>query len=300
MTMAASAVTPRTALTADLIAAELRELRALLDDALDGDFADEDWDHGLGGMHDDIGRLLAHGAVVTRRVRYRDRWLRVGYVEAVAVRSDARRSGLGGRVMAELERVIDRAYDAGMLSATDVGAALYAVRGWRVWGGRVCALGPQGIVRLSGEEEGLFVRPALAGRSTARQRRIQQRTTSRRRGRPRRSPAIHNRATPVPLSPVIRPAAPRHGHVQRRPDHDAADTATAATNAPPAPAPAPHTAWRGSSRPPSASPAATSPAVAASSTLSHAIVRHCKWLSVAVRSRRVISSCGRSRPGVIE
>ncbi|MFE6286093.1 GNAT family N-acetyltransferase [Streptomyces sp. NPDC057877] len=167
MTTTASAVTPRTAHTADLTADELRELRALLDDAFDGDFADEDWDHGLGGMHvlmhDDAGRLLAHGAVVMRRVRYRDRWLRVGYVEAVAVRSDARRSGLGGRVMAELERVIGRAYDAGMLSATDEGAALYAARGWRVWGGRVCALGPQGIVRLPGEEEGLFVWRALAG-----------------------------------------------------------------------------------------------------------------------------------------
>lgn len=53
-------------------------------------------------MYDDAGRPAAHGAVIMRRVRHRDRWLRVGYVEAVAVRSDARRTGLGGRVMAEL------------------------------------------------------------------------------------------------------------------------------------------------------------------------------------------------------
>ncbi|MGW1955660.1 GNAT family N-acetyltransferase [Streptomyces sp. NPDC001920] len=168
MTAPSCALTPRTAHTADLTPDELRAIRALLDDAFDGDFSDEDFDHALGGMHvlvhDEAGRLVAHGAVVMRRVRHRDRWLRVGYVEAVAVRSDARRTGLGGLVMAELERVIDRAYDAGMLSASDEGAALYAARGWQVWSGRVCALGLQGVVRLPDEEGSTFVRPALAGR----------------------------------------------------------------------------------------------------------------------------------------
>ncbi|MGW6735660.1 GNAT family N-acetyltransferase [Streptomyces sp. NPDC055013] len=167
MTTDAPAGTPRTAHTADLTPAELSEIRALLDDAFEGDFSDEDFEHGLGGMHvlvrDDAGRIVAHGSVIMRRVRYRDRWLRVGYVEAVAVRADARRGGLGGRVMAELERVIDRAYDAGMLSASDEGAALYAARGWEVWRGRVCALGPEGVVHLPDEEGTTYVRPALAG-----------------------------------------------------------------------------------------------------------------------------------------
>ena len=167
MTTPTAAVTPRTAHTADLTSAELRAIRALLDDAFDGDFSDEDFEHGLGGMHalvhDEAGRLVAHGSVIMRRVRHRNRWLRVGYVEAVGVRPDARRTGLGGRVMAELERVIDRAYDAGMLSASDEGAALYTARGWEVWGGRVCALGPEGVVRLPDEEGSTFVRPALAG-----------------------------------------------------------------------------------------------------------------------------------------
>ncbi|CCK27259.1 hypothetical protein BN159_2880 [Streptomyces davaonensis JCM 4913] len=59
----------RTAHTADLTPAELAAVRALSDDAFDGDFADEDWEHCLGGMH--------------------------ALVEAVAVRADARRTGLG-------------------------------------------------------------------------------------------------------------------------------------------------------------------------------------------------------------
>ncbi|MFD9377467.1 hypothetical protein ACFWBH_18315 [Streptomyces sp. NPDC059999] len=37
--------------TGELGTAEFGEIRALLDDAFDGDFADEDFEHALGGMH---------------------------------------------------------------------------------------------------------------------------------------------------------------------------------------------------------------------------------------------------------
>ncbi|MBG0852317.1 GNAT family N-acetyltransferase [Streptomyces spinoverrucosus] len=155
----------RTAHTADLTPADLLAVRALLDAAFDGDFGDTDWDHTLGGMHalahDERG-LVAHGAVVMRRVRHGQRWLRVGYVEGVAVRRDARRRGLGGQVMAALEQIITRAYDLGALSASDDGALLYTARGWRAWGGRICALGPDGVVRLPDEEGSTYVWPAPA------------------------------------------------------------------------------------------------------------------------------------------
>ncbi|MET9084046.1 GNAT family N-acetyltransferase [Streptomyces sp. NPDC004237] len=157
----------RIAHTADLDPAELRAARDLLHGAFGGDFGDSDWDHGLGGLHvlvhDEEG-LAAHGSVVQRRARYRDRWLRVGYVEAVGVRADARRRGLGGQVMAALEGIVDRAYDLGALGASDDGARLYTARGWRLWSGRICALSPdRGIVRLPEEEGCVFVRPARAG-----------------------------------------------------------------------------------------------------------------------------------------
>ncbi|MEW2515140.1 GNAT family N-acetyltransferase [Streptomyces sp. NPDC046870] len=157
-------MTLRLAHTADLDAPGLREVRALLDAAFDGDFSDADWEHGLGGLHAlvrDGAGLAAHGAVVMRRVRHRGRWLRAGYVEAVAVRADVRRTGLGGRVMAGLERVVDRAYDLGALAASDEGAPLYAARGWQRWAGRVHALSPDGIVRLHDEEGGVYVRGTL-------------------------------------------------------------------------------------------------------------------------------------------
>ncbi|WP_055526119.1 GNAT family N-acetyltransferase [Streptomyces graminilatus] len=156
----------RTAHTSDLTPAELAAARGLMDAAFGGDFADEDWEHALGGIHalvhDGTG-LLAHGAVVMRRALHRGRWLRVGYVEAVAVRADVRRRGFGGQVMGALERCVDGGYDFGALSASDEGSALYTARGWQLWPGRISALGPRGVVHLPEEEGGTFVRPAVPG-----------------------------------------------------------------------------------------------------------------------------------------
>ncbi|MFJ3717670.1 GNAT family N-acetyltransferase [Streptomyces sp. NPDC090057] len=157
----------RTAHTSALTAAELHRVRALLDEAFDGDFSDEDWDHGLGGIHalvHDGAGLAAHGSVVMRRTLHRGHWLRTGYVEAVAVRADVRRTGLGGRVMSALEHVVDRAYDLGALCASEDGAPLYTARGWQRWGGRVCALSPAGVVRLPEEEGNVLLRPVRTGR----------------------------------------------------------------------------------------------------------------------------------------
>ncbi|RSS83034.1 GNAT family N-acetyltransferase [Streptomyces sp. WAC06614] len=145
----------RLAHTARLGRTTLEEIRGLLDAAFDGDFSDEDFEHGLGGMHALVhrdGELVAHGSVVQRRVVHGGRALRTGYVEAVAVRADRRRQGLGTIVMDALEQVIGRAYVLGALSASDEGAALYAARGWRVWDGRIGALAPRGPVRLPQEE----------------------------------------------------------------------------------------------------------------------------------------------------
>ncbi|WP_330173446.1 GNAT family N-acetyltransferase [Streptomyces sp. NBC_01498] len=157
----------RTAHTFELDPATLAEVRDLLDDAFDGGFSDEDWTHGLGGVHvlvrDGSGALVAHGSVIQRRLTHAGRWYRVGYVEAVAVRPDRRGSGLGGRVMEVLERVIDRAYDIGGLSASTAGAPLYASRGWHRWRGRVEGLSPDGVVRLPEEEGSTYLWPVPGG-----------------------------------------------------------------------------------------------------------------------------------------
>ncbi|MET9804286.1 GNAT family N-acetyltransferase [Streptomyces sp. NPDC006368] len=157
----------RTAHTYELSRATLAAIREMLTAAYDGDFGDEDWDHGLGGVHayvEDEHGIAAHGSVIMRRVVHAGRAYRVGYVEAVAVRADRRRQGMGGRVMAALEEVVDGAYAFGALSASEEGAELYRARGWQLWNGRVEVYGPGGVAHLPDEEDSTYLRPA-AGRA---------------------------------------------------------------------------------------------------------------------------------------
>ena len=118
------------------------------------------WDHALGGVHALVwehGALVGHASVVQRRLLYRGRTLRTGYIEAVAVRADRRRQGVGGTVMAEVERVIGAGYELGALGATDEGALLYSSRGWRQWRGETWALSPTGPVRTAREDHDVHV-----------------------------------------------------------------------------------------------------------------------------------------------
>jgi aminoglycoside 2'-N-acetyltransferase I len=155
----------RTAHTADLDAATLRAARALLHAAFGDVFTDEDWDHGLGGVHALVwegGELIAHGSVVQRRLLHQGRSLRTGYVEAVAVRPDRQRRGHGHALMEALERVVRGAYELGALSASDEGAGLYAARGWRRWEGPTYALTPHGIARTARDDDSVYVLPVSA------------------------------------------------------------------------------------------------------------------------------------------
>jgi aminoglycoside 2'-N-acetyltransferase I len=148
--------------TGQLDRAALTAARALFDEAF-GDEADEsDWEHALGGMHAllwDGDVLVAHGALVARRLLHGGRALRAGYVEAVVVRAGARRRGHGGRIMEALEEVALGAYDLAALSATDDGAALYGARGWTRWRGPTSALTPDGVARTPDDDGGVFVMP---------------------------------------------------------------------------------------------------------------------------------------------
>ncbi len=140
--------------TADLDRGVLAAVRALLDAAFDGAFGDDDWEHCLGGLHAivrDGGAVVAHGAVVQRRLQHGGRALRAGWVEGVAVDASARRRGHAGTVMTALERVVRGAYDLGALCATDLAVPVYEARGWVPWRGPTAALGPDGPVPTPGE-----------------------------------------------------------------------------------------------------------------------------------------------------
>ena len=151
-----------TAHTADLDAADLQAARALLDDAFAGDFAAEDWEHALGGIHALLwegAELIGHASLVQRRLLHAGRALRSGYVEGVAVRADRRRQGHAGVLMEALEQVLRGAYELGALSSSEAAQAFYAGRGWQVWRGPTFALTPAGTIRTADDDGGVHVLP---------------------------------------------------------------------------------------------------------------------------------------------
>ena len=153
----------RIAHTSSLAPATLDAIRRLVEDAFDNHFDETDWEHILGGMHalvveDDA--IVAHGAVVPRRLLHGNRALRTGYVEGVAVRADRRRRGCGRAVMTGLDGVIRGAYELGALSAADDDAArLYRSLGWRRWEGRTWVTAPDGTRRTPDDDESTYVLP---------------------------------------------------------------------------------------------------------------------------------------------
>ena len=139
--------------------------RTLLEGVFEGDLTDDDWEHSLGGLHAlmwDGPDLVGHASLVQRRLLHGGRALRTGYVEGVGVRSDHRRRGHGGAMMAALEEVARGAYELGALGATNEGAAFYAARGWLRWQGPTWALTPTGIVRTEEDDDAVFVLPLSA------------------------------------------------------------------------------------------------------------------------------------------
>lgn len=157
--------TARLVHTSDLDAETLQNAHGLLVDAYGGGFTEADWDHTLGGMHAVIGHrgtLIAHAAVVQRRLLHRGVALRCGYVEAVAVHEDWRGQGLGSAVMDAVEQVIRGAYPIGALSASGAGARLYRPRGWVCWRGPTSALSPTGVIRTAEDDGSVFALPVDA------------------------------------------------------------------------------------------------------------------------------------------
>ena len=152
----------RVAHTARLAPSELTDIHLLLRDAFGPTLTDHDFEHALGGMHatvHDGAELVAHGSVVMRRLLHDGQALRTGYVEAMAVRADRRRHGLGAAVMGALEQVITGAYQLGALSASAMAVDFYSARGWQRWTGTASVITPDGLRRLPDEEDAIFVKP---------------------------------------------------------------------------------------------------------------------------------------------
>ncbi|EFD56760.1 aminoglycoside 2-N-acetyltransferase aac [Mycobacterium tuberculosis T92] len=130
--------TARLVHTADLDSETRQDIRQMVTGAFAGDFTETDWEHTLGGMHALIwhhGAIIAHAAVIQRRLIYRGNALRCGYVEGVAVRADWRG-----------QRLVSALLDAGPFEASVNGAgALLSFGSGSVSFGR----GARRLVRLT-------------------------------------------------------------------------------------------------------------------------------------------------------
>jgi aminoglycoside 2'-N-acetyltransferase I len=130
--------------TADLTRDELISIRAILDVAFGTDederFTDDDWEHALGGVHfvvEQDGVIVAHAAVVERRLELDGKPVRTGYVEAVAVAPGEQGRGHGALVMTHVGDWIMGRFELGALGTGEHG--FYERLGWRTW------LGPSSV-----------------------------------------------------------------------------------------------------------------------------------------------------------
>lgn len=140
----------------ELSSAELEEIEAFLVLSYEGDFAPEDFEHCLGGVHSLVhldGQLVGHGALVRRQLTNGPSTFDVGYVEAVATHPEHRRSGVATSVMNDLEEVIARSYDFGALSTGDEAIRLYRGRGWIPWTGKTGVI-RNGVALATPEDDG--------------------------------------------------------------------------------------------------------------------------------------------------
>jgi len=144
--------------TAEVPTATLDEVRGLLDHAFDGDFADTDWEHTVGGQHVILveeGEVISHASVVTRNLEVADRSFRAGYLEGVATHPEHQGKGFGAQVVTAANEAIRRLYELGALS-TDR-HSFYHRLGWERWQGPTYVRDGSRLVRTADEDDGIMV-----------------------------------------------------------------------------------------------------------------------------------------------
>ena len=145
--------------TAELTASELAALHALLSAAFaDGGFTDDDFAHGMGGMHwlaEVDGSIVSHASVVPRRLEAGDRLLRTGYLEAVGTLPAFERHGFGSMVVRAAGRYLLPRYELGALSTGVPG--FYLRLGWEAWLGPTFVRVEADLQRTGDDDGSIFV-----------------------------------------------------------------------------------------------------------------------------------------------
>ena len=136
----------------------LFEVRRLMDAAFEGEFAEEDWEHTIGGRHvvvTEDGVIVAHTAVVSRVLTADDRPWRTGYLEGVATEPSKMGQGLGSLVMAEASRIVRGGYELGGLGTGR--HHFYERLGWERWQGPTFAQDGENLIRTEEDDDGVMV-----------------------------------------------------------------------------------------------------------------------------------------------
>jgi aminoglycoside 2'-N-acetyltransferase I len=144
--------------TGEATTALLGAIRHMLDDAFDGAFTEDDWDHALGGWHvvvTDGADVVSHAAVVTRVLEVAGRPFHTGYVEAVATATARQSEGLGSRAMATATDVVRCEFELGALSTGS--HHFYERLGWERWRGPTYVRCGEHAVRTPDEDDGVMV-----------------------------------------------------------------------------------------------------------------------------------------------
>ncbi len=152
----------RTVHSRDADSDELRAAEQLVKQSFGSEFRENDWRHGLGGTHVFVSRdtttLLAHAAIVPRVILHVTNALQVGYVEAVAVRSDVQGRGLGRLLMDQVESIVRTNHQLGALNAVRDAVEFYLHRGWTLWTGATAAVNSTGgIVTTDSAEDRIML-----------------------------------------------------------------------------------------------------------------------------------------------
>jgi aminoglycoside 2'-N-acetyltransferase I len=132
-------------------------LRTLLWDAFD-DFSEDDWCHGLGGVHVVAftgGRPVGHASVISRKLYVGNDSFVAGYLEAVAVEGQSQGRGIGAQVVRAAGEVIVERFPVAALSTSK--HRLYEGLGWERWLGASYVVSGEDWQRTEDEDAGVMV-----------------------------------------------------------------------------------------------------------------------------------------------
>ena len=139
-------------------------IKNLLNDAYEGDFSEQDWQHTFGGARfvgtiDD--QIVAHAAVVPRAVLINDLPMTIGYLEGVAVSAMFQGQRLGSQLLQHVSDFCKSNYEISMLSTDEFD--FYGKFGWQRFKGTSGVM-QDSVKNLTPEEDdGIMY---LAGKST--------------------------------------------------------------------------------------------------------------------------------------